>query len=57
MVPCTAVECSFGRSPVDNGRFGIGKGVGFVVVKGGHVGSYGAGNETLKGIVNRNNKG
>ena len=39
MVPCMAVECSFGGSPVDNGHFRIGQGVGVVVVKGSCGGS------------------
>ena len=56
-MPCTTVEYSFGGSPVDNGCFGIGQGVGFVVVKGRRGRSCGAGDETLKGIINGNNKG
>ena len=57
MVPCATVECSFGGSPVDTGRLGVGKGVGFVVVKGRREWSCGAGDETLKGIVNRDDEG
>ena len=56
-MPCTTVEYSFGGSPVDNGCFGIGQGVGFVVVKGRRGRSCGAGDETLKGIVNGNDEG
>ena len=53
MVPCATVESAFGGSPGNNGRFGVGKGVSLVVVEGGRGGSCGAGDETLKGIIDR----